>query len=47
MAATAAVLLAVCLVFMMPVSAWTVNSNWGSNYDSITEFDIADAGDLA
>ena len=47
LAATAAVLLAICLVFMMPVSAWTVNSNWGSNYDSITEFDIADAGDLA
>ena len=47
-AATAAVLLAVCLVFMMPVSAeWTVDSKWGSNYDSITEFDIADAGDLA
>ena len=46
-AALEAVLLAVCLVFMMPVSAWTVNSNWGSNYDSITEFDIADAGDLA
>ena len=44
-AATAVVLLAVCLVFMMPVSAeWTVDSKWGSNYDSITEFDIADAG---
>ena len=47
-AATAAVLLAVCLVFMMPVSAaWTADTSWGSNYDSATEFTIADAGDLA
>ena len=48
LAATAAVLLAICLVFMMPVSAaWTVDSKWGSNYNSATEFTIADAGDLA
>ena len=48
MAATAAVLLAICLVFMMPVSAaWTADTSWGSNYNSATEFTIADAGDLA
>ena len=48
MAATAAVLLAICLVFMMPVSAeWTEDTSWGSNYDSRTEFIIEDAGDLA
>ena len=47
-AATAVVLLAVCLVFMMPVSAaWTADTSWGSNYNSATEFTIADAGDLA
>ena len=48
LAATAAVLLAICLVFMMPVSAaWTADTSWGSNYNSATEFTIADAGDLA
>ena len=47
-AAVAAVLLTLCLVFMMPVSAaWTADTSWGSNYDSATEFTIADAGDLA
>ena len=47
LAATAAVLLAVCLVFMMPVSAaWTADTSWGADY-SQTEFTIADPGALA
>ena len=45
--ALAAVLLAVCLVFMTPAAAWTVDTGWGTDYDTSTEFTIADAGDLA
>ena len=46
-AALAAVLLAVCLVFMTPAAAWTADTDWGTGYDTLTEFSIADAGDLA
>ena len=45
--ALAAVLLAVCLVFMTPAAALTADTGWGTGYDTLTEFSIADAGDLA